>query len=63
MATKKFIIEMEEGNTLCGDCLLREVKDCIVAARLFIPAHNTCWNLNLATIKIKELEETDESKS
>ena len=57
MATKKFIIEVEEGNTLCGDCLLREVKDCVVAARLFIPAHNTCWNLNLATMKIKEYED------
>lgn len=57
MATKKFIIEVEEGNTLCGDCLLHEVKDCVVAARLFIPAHNTCWNLNLATLRIKELDE------
>lgn len=56
MTTKKFIIEVEEGNTLCGDCLLCEVKDCVGAARLFIPAHNTCWNLNLATMKIKEYE-------
>ena len=67
MATKKFIIEVEEGWTKCD-------KDCPFAGAAFLGyqcgLHNEigfgelqCTKYNLATMKIKELEENNESKS
>ena len=49
MATKKFIIEVEEGHTECKNCPFRVTsKGC---------ATFECGRINLATMKIKELEE------
>ncbi len=59
MATKKFIIEVEEGNTMdCEVCPLDYIK-CTRACFDYID----CSVVNLATMKIKELEENNESKS
>lgn len=49
MATKKFIIKVEEGHTECKNCPFR------VTSRIC----NTleCNHINLATMEIKEYEE------
>lgn len=52
MATKKFIIEVEEGYTDCGKC---PMKDCRVTPEAGGPIN--CNHYNLATMKIRELEE------
>ena len=63
MATNKFIIEVEEGRTMCD-------KDCPFAGAAFLGyqcgLHNEigfgelqCTKYNLATMKIKEYEDTD----
>lgn len=54
MATKKFLIEVEEGNTECNKCPLYLISDCIKVGRMFISKGATCHHLNLATMKIKE---------
>lgn len=54
MATKKFIIEVEEGWTNCDKCPVAELDDydrCLVKDLI------KCLDYNLATMKIKELEE------
>lgn len=53
MATKKFIIEVEEGYTVCQKC---PMKDCRVTTEIGGPIN--CDQYNLATMKIKELEES-----
>ena len=51
MATKKFIIEVEEGITNCENCpLLRLDLDCT-------EQNICCVKYNLATMKIKEYED------
>lgn len=55
MVTKKFIIEVEEGVTKCNEC-----PEGIACGGLDI-LH--CTEYNFATIRIKELEENNESKS
>lgn len=58
MATKKFIIEVEEGNTPCID------GECPIYGSFYgcygCPTDINCDKYNLATMKIKEME--DESK-
>ena len=61
MATKKFIIEVEEGDTECNKCPLLLIRDCTEVGRMFIPKGATCHHLNLATMKIKELEENNDT--
>ena len=59
MATKKFIIEVEEGPTHCDACpLYTEIGSC--SGGIY---NLDCYKYNLATIKTKELEENNESKS
>lgn len=53
MATKKFIIEVEEGRTGCSECPLAKIADCY----LYQEVLQICDNYDLTTIKIKELEE------
>ena len=48
MATKKFVIEMEEGDTECKHC---PIEDC---SKISID----CSKYNFATMKITEMEET-----
>ena len=52
MATKKFIIEVEEGKTMlrCEACPMYLIEDC---TKLVID----CTKYNLATMKIKEMED------
>ena len=54
MATKKFLIEVEEGKTKCDKCPFH-----IIFPPMCNGALNglNCNSLNLATMKIKELEE------
>lgn len=52
MATKKFIIEVEEGETMCYKCPFRYI-DCTEKMNDVLD----CDKYNLATMKIKELEE------
>lgn len=53
MATKKFIIEVEEGETMdCEDCPL-DYSKCIRTCFDYID----CSVVNLATMKIKSMEE------
>ena len=57
MATKKFIIEVEEGVTInCADCPLDYIK----CARTCFDVID-CDVINLATMKIKELEENNDT--
>ena len=55
---KKFIIEMEEGQTMCHKCPFQAI-DCTEEMYDVLD----CGNYNLATMRIKELEEDNESKS
>lgn len=57
MATKRFIIEVEEGDTECKKCPLFLISECIEVRRIFIPKGATCQHLDLTTMKIKKLEE------
>lgn len=54
MTTKKFLIEVEEGDTDCNKCPLRVTSE--------LCTNTKCSKINLATMKIKELEEENESK-
>lgn len=58
MATKKFIIEVEEGQTGCSECPIAKIADCLINQE----ALQICDKFDLATMKIKELEENNESK-
>ena len=51
MATKKFIIEVEEGHTECKDCPFRVTSKMCDAFE--------CNRINLATIRIKEYNVPD----
>lgn len=53
MATKKFILEVEEGRTMCHKCPFQTI-DCTEEIYNVLD----CGNYNLATMRIKELEET-----
>ena len=57
MATKKFIIEVEEGDTDCGKCpyALKDVNGLLV--NCIGTKHSRCNRYNLATMKIKAMEE------
>ena len=56
MATKKFIIEVEEGRTMCKDCPFNEYR----CSKLgYIDAEMDCLKYDLATMKIKEYEDKD----
>ena len=61
MATKKFIIEVEEGMTDCVNCPMECYGYC--PSTQLDKMGLDCNVLNLATIKIKELEENNESKA
>ena len=54
MATKKFIIEVEEGITKCDECPVAELDD---YERCLVKDLIKCLDYNLATMKIKEYEE------
>ena len=56
MATKKFIIEVEEGHTLCDECPFNGRETCCYP--YLLDKVMGCEKYNLATMKIKELEET-----
>ena len=58
MATKKFIIEVEEGRVECENCPF----DGCNCGREPLSVLD-CDKYNLATMKIQELEENNESKS
>ena len=58
MATKKFIIEVEEGMTRCINCPFE--SGTLLTIRCFKPKKLDfldCSKYNLATMKIKEYEE------
>lgn len=56
MATKKFIIEVEEGESRCSTCPLDKMNGgCHYVLEILF--NSTCQHLNLTTIQIKELEE------
>ena len=54
MATKRFIVEIEEGCTICDNCPIEYQGYCSLSkiAELGLD----CDVLNLATLKIKEYE-------
>lgn len=59
MTIKRFLLEVEEGVTMnCEDCPLDYIK----CGRTTFDDID-CTIINLATMKIKELEENNESKS
>ena len=58
MATKKFIIEVEEGYTLCSNCPIECDGKCVIDK--FEETGLDCDILDLATMKITEMK--DESK-
>lgn len=62
MATKKFVIEVDEGESNCRECPFYLISDCVKVVKMLIPKGAVCWELNLATMKIKELEKENESK-
>lgn len=57
MATKKFLLEVEEGQTHCDDCPIEIAGHCsrFKISRLGLD----CDEFNFATMKIKEYEDTD----
>jgi hypothetical protein len=52
MATKKFIIEVEEGETGCFDCPFHDSEHAGCGGGII-----DCSKYNLATMKIKEYED------
>ena len=62
MATKKFLIEVEEGISKCSTCPLGKM-DVGCYYLLEILFNSTCNHLNLATMKIRELEESQCSET
>ena len=54
IATKKFIIEAEEGCTKCTECPFDECR-CFELG--YVDAEMDCGKYNLATMKIKSMEE------
>lgn len=56
MATKKFLLEVEEGRSLCPQCPLKDI-DCSVMMYNILD----CSKYNLATMKIKELGKNNEN--
>lgn len=66
MATKKFIIEVEEGITGCDTCPLQVDSECADADRKIesTMVFTNCFRYNLSTLKIKELEaENNDSRT
>lgn len=57
MATKKFIIEVEEGETICEKCPLFLMGECSKIVKIF--TKNRCLDIKLNTMKIKEYEDKD----
>ena len=57
MATKKFIIEVEEGNTECSECPFRQNDKMCEEFGWCSEKEFNCDKYNLATMKIKEMEE------
>lgn len=56
MATKKFIIEVEEGESRCSTCPLDKMNGgCHDVLEILF--NSNCYYLNLATMKIKEYED------
>jgi hypothetical protein len=56
MATKRFLIEVEEGVSQCSTCPLDKMDGrCHYVLEILF--NSTCQHLNLATMKIKEYEE------
>lgn len=55
MATRKFLIEVEDGVSKCSDCPLDRM-DGGCHYPLEIMFNTTCNQINLATIKVKEYE-------
>lgn len=55
MATKKFLIEVEEGETHCDYCVIESEGHCPRAK--FNKLGIDCDYYNLATMKIIEMEE------
>lgn len=53
MATKKILLEVKEGKTKCSECMFHQGL-CRFPDELH-PIN--CYEFNLATVKIKELEE------
>ena len=58
MAIRKFIIEVEEGRTMCHKCPFQTV-DCTEEIYQVLD----CGNYNLATMKIKEYEDNTRDTS
>lgn len=54
MAIKRFIIEVEEGETICKKCPLFLIGECSKIVKIF--TKNKCLDIKLNTMKIKELE-------
>lgn len=52
MATKKFIIEVKEGETTCFDCPFHDSEHAGCGGGII-----DCSKYNLATMKITEMEE------
>lgn len=57
MATKKFIIEVEEGDTECKECPFVLMNKDGLIVNCTGSRYSHCINYNLATMKIKEYEE------
>lgn len=56
MATKEFIIEVEEGKTNCDECPFKNCKYmCFYGKNGMVIVD--CDQYNLATMKIKEMED------
>lgn len=52
MATKKFIIEVEEGKSKCSSCPFKNHSDCMNLCKKMFKV--ICSDINLATILTKE---------
>lgn len=58
MATKRFIVEVEEGCTFCDDCPIRiRFNIHCFMSKIEGGLSLNCNKYNLTTMKIKELEE------
>lgn len=55
MATRKFLIEVEEGRTECDNCFAKEYGICVYP--YWLHSVIDCDKYNLATMKIKEYED------
>lgn len=63
MATKKFIIEVEEGDTECRECPYVLMNKDGLIVNCIGTKYSHCMDYNLATIKLREYDKESNTQT